>query len=103
MIDHIYGRIADLTPPERPHMFAKEVEMYGDWFALQVEKFNGDKDYANWLRIAAKNFNEGMDYCLEVARSAPFPGENLASVPSRVEIEIERLRNNLSVLESKLH
>ncbi|MDR2731902.1 MAG: hypothetical protein LBB36_01655, partial [Fibromonadaceae bacterium] len=60
MIDHIYGRIADLTPPERPHMFAKEVEMYGDWFALQVEKWNGDKDYANWLRTAAKNFNEGM-------------------------------------------
>jgi hypothetical protein len=101
MIDHIYGRNTDLTPPERPHMFAKEVEMYSDWFALQVEKWNGDKDYAAWLRIAAKNFDKGMDYCLEVANTTPFPGENLASIPPRVEIERERLRENLSILEKK--
>jgi len=102
MIDHIYGRVADLTPPERPHMFAKEVEMYGYWFALQVEKFNGDKDLATWLKTAAKNFAEGMDYCLEVASTTPFPGENLASIPPRVEIEKERLRESLSVLERKI-
>lgn len=99
MIDHIYGRIADLTPPERPHMFAKEVEMYGDWFALQVEKWDGDKDLAAWLKVAAKNFDEGMDYCLEVANTAPFPGENLASIPPRVEIEKKRLAMNLATLE----
>jgi len=101
MVDHIYGRGEDLTPPERPHMFAKEVEMYGDWFALQVEKWNGDKDQAAWLKVAAKNFDEGMDYCLEVAKTTPFPGENLASIPPRVEIERERLKGNLSVLEKK--
>jgi len=101
MIDHIYGRGKDLTPPERPHMFAKEVEMYGDWFALQVERWNGDKDQAAWLKVAAKNFEEGMDYCLEVAKTTPFPGENLASIPPRVEIERERLKGNLSVLEKK--
>ncbi|MDR2581339.1 MAG: hypothetical protein LBC85_10150 [Fibromonadaceae bacterium] len=101
MADHIYGRIPDLTPPERPHMFAKEVEMYGDWFALQVENFNGDKSHANWLRIAAKNFDEGMDYCLEIANLKPFPGENLASIPPMVEIEKARLKKNLGVLESK--
>jgi hypothetical protein len=100
MIDHIYGRISDLTPPERPHMFAKEVEMYGNWFALQVEKFNGDKDYAAWLKTAAKNFDEGMDYCLEVASTRPFPGENLASIPPIVKIERERLKKSLSFLES---
>ena len=102
MIDHIYGRIADLTPPERPHMFAKEVEMYGDWFALQVEKFNGDKDYASWLKTAAKNFDDGMSYCLEVASTMPFPGENLASIPPRVIVERERLKESLSALERKL-
>jgi hypothetical protein len=102
MIDHIYGRIADLTPPERPHMFAKEVEMYGNWFALQVEKFNGDKDYAVWLKTAAKNFDESMDYCLEVANTRPFPGENLASIPPIVKIERERLKESLGVLERKI-
>ena len=102
MIDHIYGRIPDLTPPERPHMFAKEVEMYGDWFALQVEKWDGDKDHAAWLKIAAKNFDEGLDYCLEVAGTTPFPGENLASIPPRVEVERTRLRENLAALEKRL-
>jgi hypothetical protein len=101
MIDHIYGRRADLIPLERPHMFAKEVEMYGDWFALQVERWDGDKEHAIWLKAAAKNFGEGMDYCLEVAKTTPFPGENLASIPPRVEIERERLMGNLSVLEKK--
>ncbi|MCL2101912.1 MAG: hypothetical protein FWH22_09410 [Fibromonadales bacterium] len=99
MIDHIYGRSADLTPAERPHMFAKEVEMYGDWFALQVKKSEGDKDLVAWLKTAAKNFSEGMDYCLEVASTTPFPGENLASIPLRVEIEKKRLEENLRILE----
>jgi hypothetical protein len=102
MIDHIYGRVADLTPVERPHMFAKEVEMYGNWFALQVERFNGDKDYATWLKTAAKNFDEGMDYCMEVAGTTPFPGENLASILPRVEIEREKLKESLSILERKM-
>jgi hypothetical protein len=102
MVDHIYGRITDLTPPERPHMFAKEVEMYGNWFALQVEKFNGDKDYATWLKTAAKKFDEGMAYCLEVASTRPFPGENLASIPPIVKIEQERLKESLSILERKM-
>jgi hypothetical protein len=101
MVDHIYGRIADLTPMHRPHMFAKEVEMYGDWFTLQVQKFTGGKDYANWLRTAAKNFNESMDYCLEVAKTTPFPGENLASIQPRVEIERERLAKSLDLLNKK--
>ena len=101
MTDHIYGRIQDLTPKERPHMFAKEVEMYGEWFALQIEKFSGDKDYATWLRIAAKNFNDSMDYCMEVAKTQAFPGENLASIVQRVEIERERLEKNLGTLEWK--
>ena len=101
MADHIYGRIPDLTPKERPHMFAKEVEMYGDWFALQVERWDGDKDYAAWLRVAAKNFSESMDYCLEVAEMQEFPGENLSSIPPRVKTERERLTANLEMLEEK--
>jgi len=102
MIDHIYGRIPDLTPKERPHMFAKEIEMYGNWFALQVEKFSDNKDLAAWLKTAAKNFDEGMDYCLEVAKTTPFPGENLESISARVEIEKNRLTENLSILEKKI-
>lgn len=102
MVDHIYGRIADLTPRERPHMFAKEVEMYGDWFAMQVGFWEGDKDYAAWLRTAAANLFEGMDYCVEVAKEIPYPGENLASIPESVAKERVRLQEQLALLESKM-
>ncbi|MDR0518417.1 MAG: hypothetical protein LBH25_15400 [Fibromonadaceae bacterium] len=100
MTDHIYGRV-DLAPQERPHMFAKEVEMYGNWFDLQVKNFSGDKDQAAWLRTAAKNFDEGMDYCLEMAKTKAFPRENLESIPLMVDIERERLRKNLGMLDGK--
>lgn len=102
MVDHIYGKSADLTPAERPHMFAKEVEMYGDWFEMQVDRWEGDFDYANWLREAAKNLFESMDYCLEVAKCTAYPGENLASIPVCVERERERLSNQLELLNSKV-
>ena len=31
MVDHIYGRGVSLTPAERPHMFAKEIDMNMDY------------------------------------------------------------------------
>jgi hypothetical protein len=68
---------------------------------LQVEKWDGDKDYAGWLRVAAKNFDESMDYCLEVAETEAFPGENLSSIPPRVKTERNRLKENLEALEEK--
>ena len=102
MIDHIYGRIPDLTPPERQHMFAKEVEMYGDWFEMQVDRWEGDTDYASWLKVAAQNLFESMDYCLEVAKEPPYLGENLASIPPCVEKERIRLQNQLELLQSKI-
>ncbi|HSQ42215.1 MAG TPA: hypothetical protein VLM37_08060, partial [Fibrobacteraceae bacterium] len=36
MVDHIYARRPSLVPPERPHMFVKELAMTVDWFEKQV-------------------------------------------------------------------
>jgi hypothetical protein len=102
MVDQIYGRIDDLTPAERPHMFAKEVEMYGDWFEMQVDRWEGDMDYVAWLREAAKNLFESMDYCLEVAAMPAFKGENLPSIVSGVAVERLRLQNQLELLNTKV-
>jgi len=102
MVDHIYGRIPDLTPAERPHMFTKEVEMYGDWFEMQVDRWEGDMDYAAWLRVAAQNLFEGMDYCLEVGTLSAFVGENLASIAPGVTVERARLQNQLELLNTKV-
>ncbi len=42
MVDHIYGRGESLVPASRPHCLAKELEMFVDHFAKQVEALTDD-------------------------------------------------------------
>jgi len=91
MVDHIYGRIPSLVPPERPHMFAKELVMYVDYFdKLVCSSGRTDKEVAR-LQAFRENLEHGMDYCLEIAKEEPFMDENLASIPHCVGIQRERL------------
>jgi hypothetical protein len=76
--------------------------MYGDWFEMQVERWEGDMDYAAWLREAAKNLFESMDYCTELSETEqPYPGENLASIAPGVVKERARLQRQLDLLNAK--
>ena len=92
MVDHIYDRGPSLVPPERPHMFAKEITMYVDLFAKQVARCRGTPREIKALRKFKENLKESMDFCLDIAKGAPYPGENLASIPPRVARERARLR-----------
>ncbi|MDZ7682771.1 MAG: hypothetical protein U5J63_13920 [Fodinibius sp.] len=89
MVDHIYGRSASLVPEERPHMFAKEIVLYVDYFEDLVEQSDGSD--RKKLTKFKKNLEDGMAYCLEIARSSPYKDENLASIPSTVEEQRKRL------------
>jgi len=102
MVDHIYGRRESLVPEERPHMFAKEMVMYVDYFEDLVEQSDeSDGDFKK-LRKFKKNLEKGMDYCLEISESAPYENENLASIPETVMIQKKRLQNLFEPLEEKL-
>lgn len=92
MIDHIYGRGDSLVPSERPHMFAKEMVMYVDYLEELIEQSEGSAGEIKKLGRFKKNLEEGMDYCLDIARSDSYKGENLQSIISTAEQQKVRLQ-----------
>jgi hypothetical protein len=92
MVDHIYGRSQSLVPAHRPHMFAKEIVMYVDYFGKLVEKCGFTPNEIKTLREYVRNMEEGIAYCLEIADSKAYPDENLASIRPIAEEQLLRLR-----------
>jgi hypothetical protein len=82
MVDHIYGRGASLVPADRPHMFAKELQLYVDHF----EKLEGKK--ADTFR---DRLLEGIAKYRTLCEGPAFPGENLESLRAALETETTRL------------
>jgi hypothetical protein len=91
MVDHIYGRIVSLVPAERPHMFAKELVMYVDYFKDLVQALGDSEKGIARLRAFKQNLEEGMEYCLEIASLDAYADENLASIPPTVARQRTRL------------
>lgn len=91
MVDHIYGRGESLVPAERPHMFAKEIVLYVDYFEELVHQ--PGKTAASYKKLEAfrNNLEEGMAYCLKLAESQPYKDENLASIPRIIDEQKSRL------------
>jgi len=103
MVDHIYGRRPSLVPSERPHMFAKEIEMYVDYFEKQVKICDFSPMEVKTLKEFKKNLEEGMNLCLIIAQKQPFEGENLASIPPCVEKQKARLNSIYSDFEELIN
>ena len=85
MVDHIYGRGPGLVPADRPHMFAKELELYVD----HCERLEGKK--ADAFR---DNLLEGMATYRALCEEPAFPGENLASLRAALDVQEARLRGS---------
>jgi hypothetical protein len=99
MTDHIYGRGPSLVPPERPHMFAKEIEMYVDYFENQLLGDSHTIKEIDAMIQCKNNLEQGLDFCLEIARKPPYPGENLKSISDCVEKQRSRLNQIYSRFE----
>jgi len=102
MADHIYGKSASLVPEERPHMFAKELVMYVDYFEDLVNQSENPQDDFKKLRRFKKNLEDGMEYCLEIAGEKAYESENLASIPSTVKEQSKRLTSIFNALEASV-
>jgi hypothetical protein len=101
MADHIYGRGPCLVPPERPHMFAKEIEMYVDYFENQMsENTHTNKEIDTMIQFK-DNLEQGLDFCLEIARKPAYPGENLKSISDCVKKQRSRLNRICSRFEDR--
>ncbi|GBC61715.1 hypothetical protein DENIS_2677 [Desulfonema ishimotonii] len=93
MVDHIYGRGPALVAARRPHMFAKELVMYVDYFEKQVKQYSGTEKEVKAIQAFKDNLRQGMAFCLEIAEKTPYPGENLTSLRTCVERENSRLKS----------
>ena len=102
MVDHIYGRGESLVPSERPHMFAKEIEMYVDYFEKMVQRCRYTDMEIKKLREFKTNLENGMELCLHFAEKIPYEGENLASIPPCVEKEKARLNFIFAEFENEI-
>ena len=102
MVDHIYGRGKSLVSAERPHMFAKEIVMYVDYFARLASKCTGKLHEIRQLREFHSNLENGLELCLEIAERQPYRDENLASIPPVVNTQRARLRELLKDFEATL-
>jgi hypothetical protein len=80
MVDHIYGRGQSLVPAARPHMFAKELQLYVD-HCLQLEgkKFTSFRD----------KLLQGIAHYRTLA--VAYPGENLASLHAALDEQTARM------------
>jgi len=93
MVDHIYGRRPSLVSSKRPHMFAKEIVMYVDYFEKQIANSSYTPKEIKTFLDFKKNLEEGLNFCLEIAQTPPYPGENLASLSSCVAQQRLRLES----------
>lgn len=64
MVDHIYGRVPYKFHVPRPHMFIKELSLYVDLFASNIEACLHDfkPKEMDRLRIFASNLSNGIGY-----------------------------------------
>ena len=102
MVDHIYGKNESLVPQERPHMFAKELVMYVDYFEELVNQSDDPQNDIKKLSRFKKNLEEGMAYCLEIADEKAYESENLASIATTVNEQSKRLTSIFEVFESSV-
>ena len=67
MVDHIYGRRELALDPDRPHVFVKELRLYGDYLeALAEGRFGGEREQDPAYRETYReNLRQGARYYLE--------------------------------------
>ncbi|MEI6866661.1 hypothetical protein [Flavicella sp.] len=82
MVQHIYGKMPNLTPGNRPNMFVKELEMYVKYFNDKLDEFkvNPNKKDQKYLTSFYKNINEGISYYQDL-----FKESNIVSSFSKLQ------------------
>jgi hypothetical protein len=83
-------------------MFAKEIEMYMDDFEKQVLSSAYTRKEIIIMLEYKKNLEEGLDFCIEIAKKVPYPGENLKSISICVKKQRRRLNRLNSQFEKNI-
>ena len=88
MVDHIYGRIKSLVPAHRPHCFAAELAMNVQDFEKLVAKGKADVAVAAKAERTRKALLESIQWYRDfLATAVPYPGENLESLATELDLQ----------------
>ncbi|MBN1446619.1 MAG: hypothetical protein JXA28_01710 [Bacteroidetes bacterium] len=95
MVDHIYGRIHLMTDNSRPNMFLKELGLYIDHFQKKMDEHarQGSTHTEAFFSTFYENLAEGIAYYREL----------IPHIAEEAEHVRERMKNELAVLEERLH
>ena len=77
MMEHFYNKRKSLISIERPHMFAKEIQMYVDYFDKLLKESELNERVSKTLKDFYKNLQSGMEYCRNFSQKKPFTSENV--------------------------
>lgn len=100
MVDHIYGRGERLTPAERPHMFAKEIDMNVDYLnRILAQSDLTDPKTRKYLNGVLRNMEDGLALCDTLAEGSSYVDENLASI----RISVEKARKAMASCAARLN
>ena len=102
MLDQIYGRGKELLAQDRPHMFAKEIQLYVDHFRSLLDDALEGLQTPKFLETFYQNMQHGLEYCKEIAQEVAYKGENLPSIAEAVETQGNRLEEFYQTFKTKL-
>jgi hypothetical protein len=91
MMDHFYNKGSSLVSQDRPHMFAKEIQMYVDYFDKLVKESDLNERVSATLKEFYENLKSGMEYCRVFSKKTPFASENTESIKTWIDEQKERL------------
>ena len=92
MAAHIYGTGTSLVPENRPHMFAKDLLLYVNYFEkLATRHVESGDPGMEYLREFKDNLETGMAYYGPMLMTDGLPGENLASLAAEIAGQSLRL------------
>jgi NAD(P)H-dependent flavin oxidoreductase YrpB (nitropropane dioxygenase family) len=96
MMDHIYGRGLSLVPADRPHLFAKDLQLTVDYFIKLATKYqSGDAKGLAYLVEFKTNIEAGIRYYRDFVTQPAFAGENLASLAVALEEQSSKLADTI--------
>ena len=72
-------------------MFAKEIQMYVDYFDRLVKKSELNERMTKTLNEFYENMKSGMEYCRTFSQKQPFTSENIASINPWIDKQRIRL------------
>ena len=91
MMEHFYNKKESLISKDRPHMFAKEIQMYVDYYDKLVKESDLNERVSKTLQEFYENLKSGMEYCRNFSQKKPYASENIECITSWIEEQKVRL------------